>query len=279
MKHRINLAIISILIFQFSACVQVQQISPGIFPYIVTRTPQVRSNIVHTEAVSNTSTNAPALPSPGLEYSATPQPSVTTVDITISPSPSSTSITTPTSTYIPFLGTPIATQLPELEIPTLQINSPAHLGWTGIPTYLGDSNNRFLFRMDYDPSAWAQTRGNFGNIVLANREIPFCLITPISGNELPVEWKVDHQTRLIGSAVYDVNTAILQEAVQFVNYIGGDGNILTGFQVTFEGNPQVCLDQSEAVLASLRSFASVPSSTPSSSPIPRILLSSITPTP
>lgn len=279
MLHRRLFAITSLFLFLTASCVQTQQFSPGSFPFIVTKTPSAHPVIVNTQVIfiDNTSTFIP--PTLTSEAIVTVQPSFTPAIILPSPSNPSTSTPNPTITTIPFFGTPVETQLPELELPTLPVNGPSRMSWTGLPTYPVETDGNFLFRVDYDPASWAQTRGNFGGNVLASRVIPFCVITPINNNELPVAWKVDHQTRILGSTVFDVHTAILQDAAQFVTFIGGDGNILTSFQVTFKGNGQECLNQSEIVIASLRSFASIPTPTPSAAPIPKILLSTLTPTP
>jgi hypothetical protein len=53
--------------------------------------------------------------------------------------------------------------------------------------------------------------------------------------------------------------------VQFVNYIGGDGVILTGFQVTFQDQKDTCLQAAETLLATLSSVA-VPGPTPTTAP-------------
>ncbi len=280
MKYRIGLLLVILFVFILPGCAQIQQFSPENLPFVVTRTPDQPLKAESTQLIIPTSTATPIPASAVITFTETTNtPATASIKIIILPSASETQAVIPTSTYIPFQGTPIETRLPDLTLPTLPANAPIRMGWTGLPTYQGDSENNLLFRVDYNPVLWAQTRGNFGDIVLANRQIQNCIITPGSGYEMPVDWKVDHQTRMIGSASFEVNTAILQDSVQFASYIGGDGNILTGFQVTFYGNSQACLDQAEAVFGSLRSFASIPTPTPSASPIPKILLSSITPTP
>lgn len=179
----------------------------------------------------------------------------------LSPSPL-TSTPTAGATYIPYLPTPTETLLPPLELPTEQPRAPALVAWTGLPTYPGDSDPGLLFRMEYDPDTWAQTEGNFGDVVLANRQIEYCTITPWTGRGLPVKWKVAHEFRVIGLASFDVNTVTDQDVLKFVSYVGGDGRILTGFQVSFNEQPELCLQQAEVILGTLRSFAASPTSTP-----------------
>jgi hypothetical protein len=169
-------------------------------------------------------------------------------------------------TFTPFVPTPTETLLPPLELPTERRNAPALVPWTGLPTYPGDSDPGLLFRMDYDPDVWAQTEGNYGDIVLGNRQIEYCTITPWSGRGLPVDWKVEHEFRYIGSAAFDVNTVTFQDAVKFVSYVGGDRHVLTGFQVSFNDQREQCLQDAEAIFGTLRSLSAVPTITPTFTP-------------
>ena len=278
-----------------SACAPATQ--PALMPFVITLTtpPPNFPSIVNTPSVPeptatayfsptiDTGPTATAYSSPTIDtgptataYSsptidtgptATAYSSPTAVEV----SPTTTVFPTPflpTETYIPYLATPTETQLPPLELPTEQLKPPTLLPWSGLPTYLADSDPGMLFRVDYDPKAWAQTAGNFGDIVLANRQIPYCILTPWSGRGLPVDWKVAHEFRNIGSASFDVNTVSSQGVLKFVSYVGGDHHVLTGFQVTFDTQSDACLQAAETVFGTLRSYAAVPTATPLSSPTP-----------
>ena len=202
----------------------------------------------------------------------TPKPSITEpaalapVQATATrPSPvPPTSTSAPTIT--PFVPTPTETLLPLLELPTERKNAPALVVWTGEPTYPGDSDPGLLFRVDYDPDIWAQTEGNFGDIVLGNRQIDYCTITPWGGRGLPVDWKVEHEFRYIGSASFDVSTVTFQDVVKFVSYVGGDRHVLTGFKVSFNDQKDKCLQEAEAIFGTLRSLSAVPTITPTFTP-------------
>jgi hypothetical protein len=185
---------------------------------------------------------------------------------------------TESPTNTPVLPTPTETLLPPLELPTEASRPPRLMTWTGLPTYPGDSDPGLLFRVDYDPDKWAQTEGNYGDIVLANRQIEYCTITPWTGRGLPVDWKVSHDFRAIGSTAYDVNTVTSQGVVKFVSYVGGDHHIQTGFQVLFIGQQDQCLLEAEGIFASLRSFAAIPTATATVAEITPPVSSS-TPTP
>jgi hypothetical protein len=177
---------------------------------------------------------------------------------TFTPEPSATP--QPTATEI--LPTPTETLLPPLELPTEKPFAPAYVAWTGEPTYPGDSETGRLFRVDYDPDLWAQTEGNYGEMVLAHRQIEYCSMTAWSGRGLPADWKVEHEFREIGAVPYDVNVVTFQNEVKFVAYVGSDKRIVTGFQVTFQEQKEACLAAAEVIFATLRSFAAEPTVTP-----------------
>lgn len=220
-------------------------------PFIVTVSPEVLPF-------------SPALESPQV---AVPEPLATATLMAPSPSPvPATATAAPTLTsYVP---PATETLLPQLELPTERSNAPALVPWTGLPTYPGDSDPGLLFRMDYDPDVWAQTEGNFGDIVLGNRLIDYCTITPWAGRGLPMDWKVEHEFRTIGSAAFDVNTVTYQDVVKFVSYVGGDRHVLTGFQVSFVDQKEQCLQDAEAIFGTLRSYAAIPTVTPAASATP-----------
>lgn len=149
--------------------------------------------------------------------------------------------------------TPTETLLPPLELPTPRPFAPSRQAWTGEPTYPGDSLPGLRFRVEYDPGVWALTENNFGVTVLAHRAIPYCILSPWSGRGLPAGLQVERELRPIGVAVFDVHTIRREGRLEFVAYVGGDRKIVTGFQVTFEEQPEECLKDAEAVLATLRS--------------------------
>lgn len=193
---------------------------------------------------------------------------------TLTPTPPETATVEPVATYTPAESatpapsntstgpTPTETLLPPLELPTEKPFAPARIAWTGLPTYPGDSDAGLLFRMDYDPDLWAQTEGNYGEIVLAHRNIPYCTLATWSGRGLPGGLKVEHEYRSIGAANFDVNTITRQDNLQFVTYVGGDGRLLTGFQVSFQEQKDLCIKDAEQILGTLRSLASTPTPTP-----------------
>jgi hypothetical protein len=214
----------------------------NIVPLLVTITPEQQAILASPPPTQATET--PAF-TPTLEASATPE-------LTASPTG----------------GTPTETLLPPLEIPTEKPSAPALVAWTGLPTYPGDSETGRLYRVDYDPDIWAQTEGNYGDVVLAHRQIDYCTITPWTGRGLPPDAKVEHEFRMIGEVPYDINTVSIQDEVKFVAYVGGDKRLLTGFQVSFEEQKEKCLQDAEVILATLRSFVAQPTITPSFTPEP-----------
>jgi hypothetical protein len=171
---------------------------------------------------------------------------------TPTPPASETPVVTPT-----FGPTPTETLLPTLELPTEEIASPAREVWDGLPTYLGDSQPGFYFRVTYNPRLWAVTQDQFGYPALGHRDIPYCVITPVGGRGMPPGVQVEHDLRTIGEVKYEVNTVLLNGVRQFVTYLAGDGVIFTGFQVNFVDQVDACLADAEAVLGTL---VSVPES-------------------
>jgi len=151
--------------------------------------------------------------------------------------------------------TPTETLLPPLELPTPLPSPPPVNVWDGPPTYPGDSAAGMFFRLQFTPMTWALTEDQYGQMALAHRQIEYCVVVPAGGHGLPLNVTVEHDRRTLGTIEYEVTTAYVSGQKQFVTYTGGDINIYTGFQVNFEGQPDACLTDAEAVLATLKSIA------------------------
>ncbi len=247
-----RLALVTVLLlFWLSACGAPAATEMPNLPFVITVSPEVKPF------------NAPLQsPEPSPTEPAALQPVQATATQPSPVPPTATKV--PTSTLV--VPTPTETLLPPLELPTQRQNAPALVPWTGLPTYPADSDPGLLFRVDYDPDLWAQTEGNFGDIVLGNRQIEYCTITPWEGRGLPVNWKVEHEFRYIGSASFDVSTVTYQGETQFVSYVGGDRRVLTGFQVSFNEQKEPCLQAAEAIFGTLRSLSAIPTITPTFTP-------------
>jgi len=76
------------------------------------------------------------------------------------PTVEETSTSAPTPTQV--LPTQTDTPLPTLELPTEAVNAPVRMVWDGVPTYLGDSEPGYSFRVTYDPDLWALTTDQMG---------------------------------------------------------------------------------------------------------------------
>jgi hypothetical protein len=133
--------------------------------------------------------------------------------------------------------------------------------WDGPPTYLGDSTPGYSFRVTYDPDLWALTTDQFGFPALAHRNIPSCIITPAAGRGLPANMTVEHDVLDMDEISFDVGRVYENGVLKFVTFTGGDGTILTGFEVTFEEQMDECLRDAVTVLSTLRSV-SVSQATP-----------------
>jgi len=163
----------------------------------------------------------------------------------------------PTSTLEPtpteILPTPTETPLPPLDLPALIPNAPSLLAWDGTPTYLGDSQPGFDFRVMYDPDVWALTEDQFGYPAIAHRAIEYCVISVTSGRGLPANISVEQDILYTDKLTLYVGTAFEDGVKKFVTYTGGDGIIITAFEVSFDGQADECLADAEAVITTLRS--------------------------
>ena len=157
---------------------------------------------------------------------------------------------------------PTATALPALVLPT-QPAFPQELQvWDGLPTYPAESRSDLYFRLLYDPASWARTTDPFGSPALASRSIPGCVLTPSIGRGMPLSGSADHDVRQIGTTTFEISVVSVNDVIQFVNYTGGDGAILTAFELNFaeEGDP--CRSEAEQVLGTLRSVAAIEATPP-----------------
>src|SRR6266540_438696 len=167
----------------------------------------------------------------------------------------------PTATATPApTNTPAATltdtPLPTLELPTEAINAPLRAVWDGVPTYPGESTPGYDFRVTYDPDLWAVTTDQFGFSSLAHPNISSCIISVTSGRGLPRNMTVEHDVLRTDTVTFDVGTVFENGVKKFVTYTGGDGNIITAFEVSFDEESDACLADAVTVLSTLRSVRS-----------------------
>jgi hypothetical protein len=172
------------------------------------------------------------------------------IETTETPEPASTSTTVPSPTLS---VTQTETPLPPLELPTEPVNAPAKMVWDGTPTYPGDSTPGFMFRVTYDPDIWAVTADQFGFPALGHRNITNCVISVTAGRGLPPNVTVEHDVLYTDAVTFDVATALENGVKKFVTYTGGDGIIITAFEVAFQEQADACLADAVKVLSTLRS--------------------------
>src|SRR5215213_6564145 len=193
-------------------------------------------------ATESPATEAPATQPPAFQ-SSEPQ--------TSEPQGLETSTAKPSPTQI--VSTSTDTPLPTLELPTEVINPPAKSVWDGVPTYPGESTPGYMFRVTYDPEFWALTTDQFGFPALGHRNIPGCVISVTSGRGLPANMVVDHDVLYTGNITFDVGKVSENGVLKFVTYTGGNGTIITGFQVDFQERTETCLTEAEKVVSTLTS--------------------------
>jgi hypothetical protein len=203
-------------------------------------------------ATEPASTEAPATEAPGPEAPATEPPAFQSLEPQTSETQSPDS-STPKPSPTQVASTPTDTPLPTLELPTEIVNPPAKLAWDGVPTYPGESMPGFMFRVTYDPELWALTTDQFGFPALGHRNLSGCVISVTSGRGLPADMTVDHDVLYTGKVTFDVGKVSENGVLKFVTYTGGDGTIITGFQVTFEDQVDECLADAVTVISTLTS--------------------------
>ena len=186
---------------------------------------------------------APAATEPATDLPLLPQETTTPA----LPTETSTPIVSPTPE-----PTLTATPLPPLELPTLMPSPPPLAVWDGLPTYLGDSQPGYYFRVKYNPELWALTTDQFGMPALAHRKIEYCMLTPTAGRGLPPNVRVEHNVVYIDGLTYDVAMAYVNEALAFITYQGSNGTIYTGFQLDFQGLSDECRADALVVLSTLQ---------------------------
>jgi hypothetical protein len=172
------------------------------------------------------------------------------IETTGSPEPAPTSTPVPTQTLS---ITQTETPLPPLELPTEPVNAPAKMVWDGTPTYPGDSTPGYAFRVTYDPDLWAVTSDQFGFPALGHRNIPSCVISVTSGRGLPPNITVEHDVLYADTVTFDVGVALENGVKKFVTYTGGDGIIITAFEVSFQEQAEACIADAVTVLSTLGS--------------------------
>ena len=197
-------------------------------------------------------TEPAATEAPATEAPATEPPAFQSLEPR-TPEPQGSETSTPQLSPTQSLPTPTDTPLPTLELPTEVVNPPAKLVWDGAPTYPGESTPGYAFRVTYDPELWALTTDQFGFPALGHRNIAGCVISVTSGRGLPGDMSVEHDVLYTGNVTFDVGKVSENGVLKFVTYTGGDGTIITGFEVTFEDQVDECLADAVTVLSTLTS--------------------------
>jgi hypothetical protein len=74
---------------------------------------------------------------------------------------------------------------------------------------------------------------------------------------LPPSLTVEHDILRTDTVTFDVGTVLENGVRKFVTYTGGDGNIITAFEVSFDQeSADACIADAVAVLTTLRSVPS-----------------------
>ena len=202
---------------------------------------------------------------PATEAPATEPPAFQSLEAPTRALPQEQPTRTPSPAATQSVATLTDTALPTLELPTEITNAPAQMVWDGTPTYLAESTPGYAFRVRYDPDLWALTTDQFGFPALGHRDIPGCVISVTTGRGLPLNMTVEHELLDTGAVTFDVGKVSENGVLKFITYTGGNGIIITAFQVNFEEQADGCLADAVTVISTL---TSVPASqaTPTSTP-------------
>lgn len=179
-------------------------------------------------------------------------PSIASPEILASETPASEG--TPGKVPLP-KPTLLPTDNPTPSIPTP--GAPVMETWIGVPNY-PESRPGMLYRLEFDSNRWNPTDNQFGQPVLAHRFIEACILSPAVGRGLPPNYSAESSFRTLGELQYEVVTISENRIPRYVNYFGGDGVVFTGFQVSFQNYAEVCIQEVEAILASLISIPENP---------------------
>lgn len=211
-------------------------------------------------------TEAPATEEPAPEEpAATEPPAFQSLEASTQAATQAQPTPTPQPTSTEVVLTPTDTPLPTLELPTEVVNPPAQLAWDGVPTYLAESTPGYAFRVLYDPEIWALTTDQFGFPALGHRNIPNCVISVTSGRGLPLNLTVEHDVLTLDGLTFDVGNVLENGVLKFATYTGGNGTIITGFQVSFDDQAEACRADAVRVVSTLQS---VPASQATPTPTP-----------
>jgi hypothetical protein len=100
---------------------------------------------------------------------------------------------------------------------------------------------------------WALTTDQFGFPALGHRTIASCVISVTSGRGMPANITVEHDVLYTDNVTFDVGIGFENGVKKFVTYTGGDGTIVTAFEVSFTDQSDACITDAVTVLSTLRS--------------------------
>jgi hypothetical protein len=79
------------------------------------------------------------------------------------------------------------------------------------------------------------------------------VISATSGRGLPGNMTAEHDVLYTDNITFDVGNVYENGVLKFVTYTGGDGRIITAFEVTFDEQVEECLADAVTVLSTLTS--------------------------
>jgi hypothetical protein len=124
--------------------------------------------------------------------------------------------------------------------------------WVTSPTY---SDSPPFFKVEFAPGKWQLNTENPGYPVLQHTMLQGCSISPAVGHGLPPDLSVERTSRKIGNCTYELNI-VRGEQVLSINYCthNVEADVSTCFELGLSDDQQSCIQDAEAVLATLALF-------------------------
>jgi hypothetical protein len=118
------------------------------------------------------------------------------------------------------------------------------------PTYSSESLQSF--QVEYQTAKWKLIPRNMVYPVLVHRSLAGCWIQPDVGRGLPDIYTIQKIDKKLGDVMYQVTEISHQEKLVSAAYYTHTDDISTLFGVSLGEHEELCIQDTEAVLATLR---------------------------
>ena len=111
-----------------------------------------------------------------------------------------------------------------------------------------------FFKVEFLPEVWKLNTDDQPYPMLEHLLLSGCSISPSVGRGLPPDYSVEHTFRKIGGYIYELSMVSKAERLVFLNYCTGNEDVGICFAVILGDNQEACIQDAEAVLATLELF-------------------------